>query len=520
MDATPKDSKSAAKLLAFAALLLGILLYYFSMAFQGRLTPPPVVENVWGRVKDSTFAPAPANRYYAQLSEALLVGKLHFLDEPRRQLLELNDVYSPSQNYPWRRFHDASLYKGHWYIYFGITPALLLGIPAQICGMPLRDDVAVSIFCWLGLLASLGLLRAIVRRSDLKPSSLMWVASTFCLALCAAQPFMLARCQVYEVAISSNYFCIFTALYLLFTGFFCERIVPWRLALGSLFMALAVGSRPNSIMHGWILVGISLLLYRRRQQFSQNTQLAYYAALWIPCLAFGYCLGLYNYLRFDSWTDFGFKYALTGFDMRELKMFKAEYVLPNTYFYLFQPLTLDAIFPFFHVHAKYPGTLPTPYYLDHIAGILWLAPIVLILPLFPVINKMVRGTQANGTALSVAVLSAVVLTTTSLFQLMLLILAFPYSMLRYTVDFAPFLVLASVLIWLHLHTRFSNENRPTARRWLNIIVAVAIVGGSVQGLAIGMSGENEYFKTYNPAGFEKIRGAFNFIERRPNVTPP
>jgi len=507
------DVGHLAKTLSFAGLLLLILLYYFSMAFRGYTRPPPPIENHWGWTTDGSLAPAPTHSYYALLSESLLQGKLHFLDEPPQQLTELKDPYDPDANFKFRRYHDACYYKGNWYIYFGITPALLLGIPARLLGFSLRDDVAVPILFWLGLLFSLGLLRAIVRLGDLKPRFWMWVMATVCLALCSAQPFVAARCQVYEVAVASSFFCFFAALYLLFTGFFFDRIVPWRLALGSLFMALAVGSRPNAILHGWIVLVLAIRLYRKRAQLSQEQYVIYQVALCAPYVVMGYCLGLYNYLRFDSWTNFGFRYVLAGFDVRLLPMFQFNFIPPNLWFYFFQPLELNAIFPFFHWQSSYPAIVPPFYCRVPGGGILCIAPILLILAWFPLSVRSIFKENSGVRQQTVLWLIGALLLS-SLLQVLFLTSALPYATMRYMIDFAPALVFAAVIMWFYLHAQ-----QPLWGRFLALGVTIAIGVGCAENIALGMAGEDDYFRRFNPAGYQAVRQHFEFIERLAGAKP-
>src|SRR5207248_6297600 len=60
-------------------------------------------------------------------------------------LLALADPYDPAQNAPYR-LHDASLYHGRYYLYFGPTPVALLYLPLRAVGVAVTDAVASSLF--------------------------------------------------------------------------------------------------------------------------------------------------------------------------------------------------------------------------------------------------------------------------------------------------------------------------------------------------------------------------------------
>src|SRR5688572_9015456 len=56
--------------------------------------------------------------YYGQLTDALLRGQLHLIEAPDPRLLALPDPYDPVANKPFR-YHDAALYDGKYYLYWG-----------------------------------------------------------------------------------------------------------------------------------------------------------------------------------------------------------------------------------------------------------------------------------------------------------------------------------------------------------------------------------------------------------------
>src|SRR5215471_15087803 len=60
----------------------------------------------------------PQEGFYNLLTRALLRGQLHLPVEPRPEMFELQEPYDPGKNAPYR-FHDASLYRGKYYLYFG-----------------------------------------------------------------------------------------------------------------------------------------------------------------------------------------------------------------------------------------------------------------------------------------------------------------------------------------------------------------------------------------------------------------
>ncbi len=212
--------------------------------------------------------------FYNLLSDALLAGQLSLLIAPHPMHLALPDPYDPAQNAPWR-LHDMSLYKGKYYLYFGVTPALILFIPFRALGLGrLPEPLAVSIFCSGGFLFSVFLFRRLVRRYLPSTPSWLQLLGILCLGLCTTAPFLLRRPVVYEVAISCSYFLVMGGLYWLLTAYLADG-PPWRLAMASLFLGLAVGARPNAIFAAPL---IAIVWYRRycpRSRCSGRTRSVY-----------------------------------------------------------------------------------------------------------------------------------------------------------------------------------------------------------------------------------------------------
>ena len=150
---------------------------------------------------------------------------------------------------------DLSYYKGRLYLYFGVTPALILFWPfAALTGHYLFSRQAVAIFCVIGFLASVGLLRALWRRYFAEVSVGVVVACVLALGLATGVPVMLPRSDVYEVAISCGYMLTMLAL----AAIWCalhepERRCRW-LAAASVAYGLAVGARPNLLFSAVILL--------------------------------------------------------------------------------------------------------------------------------------------------------------------------------------------------------------------------------------------------------------------------
>jgi len=80
--------------------------------------------------------------YYGDLADAILKGKINLLIEPKEPYLL-----------------DLSIYKGKYYLYWGIVPALMFNIPARlISNSKMPDAFSVLIYTYGTLLFSVGIL--------------------------------------------------------------------------------------------------------------------------------------------------------------------------------------------------------------------------------------------------------------------------------------------------------------------------------------------------------------------------
>src|SRR5438552_1240253 len=149
--------------------------------------------------------------YYSQLAEAFRHGQLSLLTQPKPELLALTDPYNPALNAPYR-MHDASLYRGKYYLYFGLAPALVLHLPFRLLtGYYPSDAVAVTIFLLAGLAFWLAVFHALIVQWFPNISLLWTLLGGLALAFCSTGPFLLARPAVYEVCLACAY--CFTAIF-------------------------------------------------------------------------------------------------------------------------------------------------------------------------------------------------------------------------------------------------------------------------------------------------------------------
>ena len=244
---------------------------------------------------------------------------------------------------------DMSYYKGKIYLYFGVTPALVLFWPyVTLTGHYLSDKDAVVIFFALGFLVAAGLVCAVWRRYF--PEVSVWVAAVGILALGLTTGILevLSHCDVHEVAISCGF--AFTMLALAAT--WCalhepKRQVKWLL-LASLAYGLAVGSRPSLLFEGIILLLPVARAWRAAADPGPRGRVGWLLAAAVgPAMLIGLGLMLYNNLRFDSPFEFGWHYQLTtDYRPTTTQLISLHYFWFNFRFYFLEPMRWSGHFPF------------------------------------------------------------------------------------------------------------------------------------------------------------------------------
>ena len=320
----------------------------------------------------------PADAYYNRLVEGFRAGQLNLIVDVPPGLAQLANPYDPTANAPYRtaesRLYDLSYYKGKVYLYFGVTPALILFWPfVALTGHLLYDAQAVVIFCALGFLASVGILCALRRRYF--PDVSIWVAAAGALALGLATgvPMLLPRSKVNEAAVSCAYMLTMLSLAAIWRALH-EPERRWRwLAAASVAYGLAVGARPD------LLFGAVILLVPVAQAWRERRPIwPLLLAATAPITLIGLGLMLYNARRFDSPFEFGMRSCLTGVPLFAQQFFHIRYLWFNFRIYFLEPLRWGAHFPFVHEMIVPPlpagyARVESPYGIPASVPLVWLA---------------------------------------------------------------------------------------------------------------------------------------------------
>lgn len=410
---------------------------------------------------------------YHDLARALTEGRL-WVEENTDEILEtMDNPYSAAdRNMMGAKVNsDTAYYNGYYYIYFGITPALIFFLPYYlITGQDMTYFQAESIIIIIITLCGFILVDQIRRRIAPKTPWKITMLMSVIMATLSGVILMVKRTQIYYTAIG-------TALMLVLIGLCLWMSAAARFdkgdkksalitgMLGSLSMALAVGSRPQFAMASFLAFAIFIELFKK---FGDSwKQILLLILPYIPVAAF---LMWYNYARFDSPFDFGANYNMTGYDMTHMGI-HASRTLVGIWYYVFNLPRLHIEFPYIiaeSITTNYPGFMAAEL---QIGGAVALMPVCWILVLlagkkyrkqFQTTN---RKYDSNMLMCYISIGSALIIVIADTIMCGIL--------MRYQMDYRIYLLLAAVIttfMWIK-----SAENKENVHKIYKVVACLGLI---------------------------------------------
>ncbi len=436
--------------------------------------------------------------YYDQLATSFLYRQLFLQATPPQVLLALPDPYDPTAranaNIPTPA--DVSLYNGKYYLYWGPIPALILALIKIVLPLNVTDQPIAFIF--LGGIYVFQFLLIITIWHRFFQNLPIWTMLAGVLIVGLAGPFlwMLMYPKVYEAAIAGGMFFLIGGFYFAFVGLDRSSPSTGGLALSGMLWVLAIGSRVTQVLPVVLMI-LTICLWSvlicKRASKTGKCLLHALVAFGLPLLLGGAGLGWYNWARFGSPTEFGFRYALSyDFNKFYTEIFSLSYVQPNLYNYLFNPFVLRSVFPYLKLLPVKETTTVLTLVPNNVrrttelmTGIVYYDPFVLFAALAATsfIWDLIKHFKGKGSVMSQASSSFAWLRI-SLLGLALMtfleLIVFFHSAMRYTVDFVPALNLFAVIGFWQGYNFFS--------RWPLIRKYYAILGIGLAFLSILCSG--------------------------------
>ena len=299
------------------------------------------------------FTEPDENQINKELVDAFEAGQVHLLREPEKELLELENPYDRSQrsksggDFAW----DHCYYDGHYYSYYGIAPVLLLFLPYHlITGMYFPSVWAIFIFSIIGVIfLALTYYEIVKKHFPLLPLGIA-VAGMLILEISSGIWFSTPIANFYEIAQSSGFaFVTMGAYFLIRSNAVSDGKLSRMCAVfSSIFLSLAVLCRPTLAVY--CIVALIFIAFGTKKALNtggKKSMLLYLLCTLLPFIVIGAVQMIYNYLRFDSFFDFGIQYSLTINDFTKAE-FHLPLVLTGFYNFLFAFPTTSTGFPFIH----------------------------------------------------------------------------------------------------------------------------------------------------------------------------
>lgn len=444
----------------------------------------------------STFTGTKDQSYYNLLARGFLKGQLSLDKEVDPALLTLANPYDPAAR-GGHGLHDASYYKGRYYIYFGVTPVLLLFLPFHVTtGGYLTDHAAVVIFGLAGFLVAWLLMSSIAKKCFPRTSLPVKLACLWVLGLANMVPLLLRRAAMWEVPIACAYALFMLTLYCVWRALNGPARFRW-MALASVVMGLCVGARPTYLAGSIVLLApLGQSLASLGKGFWRRTKFWRLAASAVlPIAAVGAGLALYNYLRFESPFEFGQTYQMAGESVLNVQVFSPRYFFYNLRVYFFCPPGFSPYFPFLTVIDPPPGPpghlgVENPYGI--IAGMPWVL-LALVAGWKGLREKGPLGWWCGSALAGIALVLATVC-------------CFAGNTGRYEVDFAPgFMLVAAIgAVWL------MDIAAGKAHHAAGMLLAGLAVWSCVFNLLISLQ-HNRLLEVTYPRLYARIAHCFNHV---------
>lgn len=387
------------------------------------------------------------NTQYKLLTDSFINGRVDVDIKVDEKLMNLENPYDITQRLKANVSYDfdTAYYKGKYYIYFGAAPVVLYYLPFKLLtGVYIKDSIVNAINFTILSISIIFLLYKIIKDNFSKTPILFFgLLSIFAINTCGALT-LLAEPLIYTIPILCALAYALLGMTLWTYSIKLDKTINSLLAfLGSLAIGIAIGSRPQ---FGLFAFFAFIIFFDQIKDIKHNIK-PFICSI-IPFIIVGSLMMYYNYARFGSPFDLGANYNLTFNDMTKRGM-KISRVGDGLFFYLLQPLSLTAVFPYItqvNFVTKYVGMLIHEF---SFGGLFFINPIT-ILSLF--ITK-VKTFLTNKKLYYTAILSLI-------FGFIVVLLDTQMAGLveRYFSDISIYFIISSVIVILAYINSHDNQN--------------------------------------------------------------
>ena len=473
---------------------------------------PMGLSNSWNGVNNNH------HDQYELLADSFLEGHLYLDYDVDPKLEALSNPY----DYQVRKLNDISVhwdsayFEGHYYVYFGVVPVILLFLPFKlITGMSLPTIIATRFFVIFIVLGIFFLLKMLQRLFFKKlPASLVSLLSVTVSVLSVW--YILDAPELYCTAISCGLAFQIWSFYFFIHGVFLQK-KNWKVIkdaiLGSLCGALVWGSRPTIGLASLAVIPFIIIYVKKfragdyevggrvevcGEAACENGDLVSPAAskaagrgpvtilrnlciAALPYLLVALALMLYNYLRFHNPFEFGQSYQMTVTDQSAygniFKRFNLIDVLNGLVYNFISFKTIKESFPFVGF-----------------SGVLFEFPI--LIAVFAAFSKrasyILKKEGLYGFSLWLFALPIVITVLSVCWT--------PYLLERYKLDFLLLMGINAFICLASLETTASKKHKNDIRQFIAYLCIITILGA----IALFITPYDANFTKNSPEILEKI----------------
>ncbi len=442
---------------------------------------------------------------YDELAQAFLKGKTYIdNDDVPDSLKNLENPYDTTarsyaaaesgDTYRW----DVAYYNGHYYVYFGIIPLLLMYLPTRlIFDVPFPSAVGIMIFA---LIFSIGVYKLLILLAEKKFKNVSvgtFLITSVTFINCCGAMFLVKRPDFYSVPIITGMAFTVWGLYNWFYALLNEKHRTLRFFIGALFMALVAGCRPQMLLMSFLALPLFFKKFFIDKEIVKKSGIKDLVALGVPYVVIAAGIMTYNYMRFGSPADFGSSYNLTTNDVTN-RGFDFGRIGLGLFTYLFQTPVFTAKFPFIQ-----KATISTQYigktiHENCFGGLITSLPLLWFIAAFGRVKTILKEKKLFlFTALTIVIGFAVVVADTEAGGLLQ----------RYYSDFGFIFFIAAAIIIFAL-----SERTETAREksTLNTLVFFASILSIFYSVALAFSVSDVTIDTQNPTLFAYLSSLVEF----------
>ncbi|MDD6790300.1 MAG: hypothetical protein PUE04_09380 [Lachnospira sp.] len=399
---------------------------------------------------------------YEVMADSLLEGHLYLdYDDIDPKLLAMENPYDPEArkaagvSVHW----DHAWYNGHYYMYFGVVPAVLTFLPYRILtGHALTTYHATQLYVMLMILGFFALFQELADRFYKRlPFGTYLLLSAASGAIsswyCAEAPAL--YCTAISAGLCLQVWSIYFFARAAFTIKAGKKRVRWAV-LGALLGSLAFGCRPPVALGNLLALGMLVPCLKGHRPSARLFRVLF--TVFLPYILVGAALMWYNYARFDNPFEFGQTYQMTVAD---------QHLYSTASFRLAPGKALQAIAGNFFGFGGVSDTFP---YISFSGAFLNFPVFFLVLNLLD--RDVLRGVRKDGLSGTLLCLAVMPLLVTALDAAWT-----PFLMERYRLDIY---YLLSILTFIAVAAAHRDKEERGARRvlWAADILGVLALLGS------------------------------------------